>query len=98
MWKDMSSTYLKEGSSCCCRIGRIYFFKCSHVEAEKGDLFEYLLGLGYDGFFAVGDKLVHFSEYNNYEYSKPSVTQRNYIFSPNRLHNYSKFRILAPKK
>ena len=55
-------------------------FECSQDEAEKGDLFSYLLDLGYDGFFAEGNKLIHFSEFNNYRYSKPSVTHRNYIF------------------
>lgn len=57
-------------------------FECHHAEAQKQDLFLYLISLGYDGFFCHKKNLIHFSEFNNYPYRKKKERHRNYIFLP----------------
>ena len=71
----------------------ILLFECHDSEASKGELFNYLTGLGYDGFFfhvsakdhrslchkGRGD-FKHFSEHSHYEHVHPDVQHRNYIF------------------
>ena len=70
-------------------------FECRKAEAEKGELFRYLVELGYDGyFFHVTPQdhdtylrrgrghFVHYSEHANYPYCRPLVLHRNYFFVP----------------
>ncbi len=71
----------------------ILLLECHVEKARSGELFSYLTGLGYDGFFFFvrpsdhasllrnhKGNYVHFSEFANYPYPRPSVTHRNYIF------------------
>lgn len=73
----------------------ILLFECHQPEADKGEIFQYLSDLGYDGYFfyvSPADhanylrkgrgKYVHYSEHANYEYVRPTVRHRNYIFVP----------------
>ena len=55
-------------------------FECHKKEAEKGELFSFLVSLGYDGFFFSGNEKIHYSKFNEYSYSKPGVSHRNYLF------------------
>ena len=70
-------------------------FECHEPEADKGEIFRYLVDLGYDGFFFYvrpadhanylrkgRGKYVHYSEYADYEYARPTVRHRNYLFLP----------------
>lgn len=72
-------------------------FECHDAEATKGELFGFLAGLGYDGvFFHVEPldhksllrntrgKYVHYSSFAQYDYARPGVLHRNYIFTRNR--------------
>jgi len=68
-------------------------FECHRSEAEKGDLFNYLVDLGYTGYFfhvtqkdhrnilrrGIGE-YIHFSKHHEYEYCRPGVEHRNYYF------------------
>ena len=63
------------------------------LEEEKGDLFKYLVDLGYTGYFfhvtqkdhanifrrGIGE-YIHFSKHREYEYCRPGVEHRNYYF------------------
>ncbi len=68
-------------------------FECHETEAARGELFDYLSGIGYDGYFyhvTPGDhrSLLHkgrgfyvpAAEYADYEYARPGVQHRNYVF------------------
>ena len=68
-------------------------FECHRSEEEKGDLFSFLSRLGYTGFFYHVEPMdhanifrrgkgqyIHYTEYTDYEYCRPSVEHRNYIF------------------
>jgi len=68
-------------------------FECHQGEAEKGELFEYLADLGYDGYFYYVDprdhrsllhkgrgKYVPYTEFADYDYARPGVFHRNYYF------------------
>lgn len=55
-------------------------FECHHNEAQKYKLFSYLTGLGFDGFFAYGGKMIHFSKFEQYPYRRKNENHRNYIF------------------
>ena len=63
-------------------------FECHEKEAEKGELFSFLVSLGYDGFFFSGNKKIHYSKFNEYSYSKPGVSHRNYIFVCKNKENF----------
>lgn len=69
-------------------------FECHETEARAGNLFTYLTGLGYDGFFFFVKPTdhrsllrnnkgiyVHYSKFEEYPYPRASVRHRNYIFS-----------------
>ena len=58
----------------------ILLFECHHEEAKKGELFSYLTGLGYRGFFIEDGKEIDYKEFDSYPYRKPSDKHRNYIF------------------
>lgn len=68
-------------------------FECHDDEADRGDLFEYLIGLGYDGYFFYVTRDDHKSLFNkgrgqfvpfdqrkSYPHVHPSVRHRNFIF------------------
>lgn len=55
-------------------------FECHHSEAERGDIFSYLTGLSYDGFFTYKNKLIHFTKFRDFPYRKKGESHRNYIF------------------
>jgi len=68
-------------------------FECHDSEVEKGELFGYLTGLGYDGFFfhvsptdhgslfhKGRGRFVHHSKHATFEHVHPLVKHRNYIF------------------
>ena len=70
-------------------------FECTKEEADKGEIFRYLVELGYDGyFFHVTPEdhdtylrrgrghFVHYSEHASLPYCRPSVLHRNYFFVP----------------
>ncbi len=56
-------------------------FECHDPEAKKGELFAYLTGLGYTGFFLQRGKKIHYSHFAKYPYSKVTNNYRNYIFA-----------------
>lgn len=68
-------------------------FECHISEAEDGKLFDYLTGLGYDGYFfhvepkdhkslfgKTRGRWEHFSEFANLSHVKPGIQHRNYVF------------------
>ena len=68
-------------------------FECNHKIASHGEMFEFLFDLGYDGhFYHVSRKdhrswfhknrgfYVHVSKFADYEYGRPGVDARNYLF------------------
>ncbi len=68
-------------------------FECHESEAAKGELFDYLSGIGYDGYFYHVTPEDHRSllrkgrgfyvpaaEFSDYEYARPGVQHRNYVF------------------
>ena len=70
-------------------------FECGKAQADKGEIFRYLVDLGYDGYFfhvtpkdhdaylrRGGGHFVHYSEHASYAYCGPSVLHRNYFFVP----------------
>jgi len=71
----------------------VLLFECDHDHAEQGELFSYLTGLDYDGFFYFvrpsdhksvlrrgSGRYVHFSEFRSYSYARENCPLRNYIF------------------
>jgi FkbM family methyltransferase len=68
-------------------------FECNHEIASRGEMFDFLFSLGYDGhFFHVARKdqrswfhknrgfYVHASKFADYEYVRPGLDARNYLF------------------
>jgi len=68
-------------------------FEHHQSHAEKGEVFDFLLGLGYDGYFLQVDPLdhnrllprrrgrwLHYTEWSRQPYMKPGMTHRDYIF------------------
>jgi FkbM family methyltransferase len=68
-------------------------FECHDAEAENGELFRFLTGLGYDGYFFYVTPADHKSLFNkgrgqfipydqqaSYKHVHPSVRHRNYVF------------------
>ncbi|MCW8827338.1 MAG: FkbM family methyltransferase [Gammaproteobacteria bacterium] len=56
-------------------------FECHHAEAEKGEIFKFLSGIGYDGFFLRKGKKIHYSQFAEYDYGNANRQHRNYIFT-----------------
>lgn len=54
-------------------------FECHHEEATSGELFSFLIDLGYSGFFIKNDKEIDFSRFAEFEYES-NDNHRNYIF------------------
>lgn len=70
-------------------------FESTDADDARGELFRYLVDLGYDGFFfhvkpedheslfrRGRGRFVHYSERGNYSYTRESTAHRNYIFVP----------------
>lgn len=68
-------------------------FECHISEAEDGELFNYLVDLGYDGWFfhvepedhkrllgKTRGRWEHFSQFANLSHVKPGIQHRNYVF------------------
>jgi FkbM family methyltransferase len=68
-------------------------FECHHAEAEKGELFAFLTGLGYRGaFFFVRPedhrryrtkghgRYLPYAEFDSHPYPRPGLRHRNYVF------------------
>jgi len=56
--------------------------ECHHREAAQGDLFAFLSGLGYEGFFMQDGLRVPCEEFDCYPCRKASTDHRNYLFVP----------------
>jgi len=56
--------------------------ECHHREAAQGDLFEFLSGLGYAGFFIQNGQHVPCEEFDRYPCRKATLDHRNYLFVP----------------
>ncbi len=68
-------------------------FECHDSEAESGELFSFLEGLGYDGYFFYVSpedhrslrnrgrgEFVHYSKFATYNHVRAAVHHRNYVF------------------
>lgn len=55
-------------------------FECHHDAAKENSLFSFLTGLGYDGFFACGKKMKHYSKFDQFPYRRKNEHHRNYLF------------------
>jgi FkbM family methyltransferase len=68
-------------------------FECNHAIAARGEIFDFLFDLGYDGhFYHVSRQdqrswfhrnrgfYVHVSKFADYEYVRPGLDARNYLF------------------
>lgn len=71
----------------------VLLFECHDDEAERGELFNYLAGLGYDGYFYYVSRVDHESWFNkgrgqfisvdqraSYPHVHPGVKHRNFFF------------------
>lgn len=56
--------------------------ECHHHEAAQGDLFAFLSGLGYEGFFIQDGQRVPCEEFDRYPCRKATTDHRNYLFVP----------------
>lgn len=56
--------------------------ECHHREAAQGDLFEFLSGLGYAGFFIQDGERVPCEEFDRHPCRKATLDHRNYLFVP----------------
>lgn len=72
-------------------------FECHDMEAESGELFAFLVSLGYDGYFfhvtprdhrSLFNKgrgeLIEYSKFAEYEHVRPGIHHRNYLFVDGR--------------
>lgn len=77
--------------------GPVLLFECHDDQARQGDLFGFLAGLGYDGVFFHVDRADHdsllrrtrgsyqpYTAFDRFEYVRPGVRHRNYIFMKDR--------------
>lgn len=73
----------------------VLLFECLRAEEDRGELFAWLVGLGYDGFFFHvtpedhasylrngRGRYVHYTERARFDYVRPSIEGRNYLFVP----------------
>jgi len=56
--------------------------ECHHREAAQGDLFAFLSGLGYTGFFIHAGRRVPCEEFDRHACRKTTTDHRNYLFVP----------------
>ena len=56
-------------------------FECSHDEAVKGELFNFLSDLGYEGFFLRKGEQIPYAKFLDFDYGDVNRTHRNYIFT-----------------
>ncbi|TCK18137.1 FkbM family methyltransferase [Thiogranum longum] len=54
--------------------------ECHHREAGQGKLFDFLSGLGYEGFFLHDGRRIACREFNRYPCRKVTTDHRNYLF------------------
>ncbi len=54
--------------------------ECHHREAGQGELFDFLSGLGYEGFFLQDGQRIPCREFNRYPCRKATTDHRNYLF------------------
>ena len=59
----------------------VLLFECHHHEAERGELFAFLVERGYDGFFMQAGERVPYQKFAERPYRKPSIRHRNYMFT-----------------
>lgn len=55
-------------------------FECGHEEARDGEIFSFLTGMGYKGFFIINGKKFDYKEFDQHPYRKPTESLRNYMF------------------
>lgn len=85
----------KGGRELLCRDKPTLLFECHDDEADRGELFDFLTGLGYDGYFfyvSPGDHkslfkkgrggFIPFDQRASYPNVHPAVRHRNYVFVP----------------
>ena len=56
--------------------------ECHHREAAQGDVFAFLSGLGYEGFFIQDGQRIPCAEFARYPCRKATTDHRNYLFVP----------------
>jgi len=56
--------------------------ECHHREAAQGELFAYLTGLGYEGFFLHEGRRIRCEQFDRFAYRKATLDHRNYLFLP----------------
>ncbi|VAW75583.1 methyltransferase FkbM [hydrothermal vent metagenome] len=66
------------------RWGPVLQVECHHREAAQGDLFTFLSGLGYEGFFIQDGKRVPCDEFDLHPCRKATIDHRNYLFIPSK--------------
>ena len=56
--------------------------ECHHADAARGDLFAFLEGLGYEGFFLYRGERIPCRRFDRYPCRKADTDHRNYLFLP----------------
>jgi len=64
------------------RCSPVLQVECHHREAAQGDLFAFLSGLGYEGFFILGGQRIPCEEFDRHPCRKATLDHRNYLFVP----------------
>ncbi len=64
------------------RCSPVLQVECHHRDAEQGDLFAFLSGLGYEGFFLHEGRRVPWRRFDRYPGRKATTDHRNYLFIP----------------
>jgi hypothetical protein len=64
------------------RCAPVLQVECHHREAAQGDLFSFLSGLGYEGFFIQEGRRIPCGEFDRHPCRKASTDHRNYLFVP----------------
>lgn len=105
--QDHEYRVLKGGEMVLKRDNPTILLECLDKEAKKGTLFGYLADLGYSGFFyfvrpedharyRYKDRghYVRVTEFDKYDYVRPTVDFRNYIFTkdPDEIQKLSEYR------
>ncbi|HEY5666306.1 MAG TPA: FkbM family methyltransferase [Gammaproteobacteria bacterium] len=91
--EDHELDVFKGGKATLARFLPALVFECSHEIASRGEIFEFLFELGYDGcFYYVSRKdhrswthknrgrYIHVSQFSEYEYPRAEDARRNYLF------------------
>jgi len=64
------------------RYAPVLQVECHHREAAQGDLFAFLSGLGYEGFFLQDGQRIPCGEFDRHACRKTTTDHRNYLFVP----------------